>query len=309
MPNEFDEPPWASSIGILLWLKKKVARNTEHVRRSASHFWESAPSFPGALTKWLKSLVTHRCFAAICQQLIIANLFTQSSAVRENLLSLLNLFIELLSIFPQNQTAPGLWEIAIHIPRWALQLAPTSMKFPNFNSGSESWIWRLNYSTVIQRKIFTGWGIAITCQMYPHPGTDYMHYWPQLNHENNKASPGQESFWQNLVSLEEADENLTYFTDTCCTHWAPDKSPAGSGCTGSAGPCLPAAWQLSVGNWEARASKIHRPTEEARPGPINFCLNWKRTSSTCQRALENTGAGPELNMRLCMACCCCHGRS
>lgn len=192
-PNEFDELPWASSIGILLWLKKKVARDIECIRRYASHFWESAPSFPGALTMWLKSLVTHRCFAAICQQLIIANLFTQTSAVKENLLSLLNLFIQLLSIFPQNQTAPGLWEIAIHIPRWASQLVPTSMKFPNFNSGSESWIWRFNYSTVIQREVFTGWGIAITCQMHTHPGTDYIHHWPQLNHENNKAGPGQES--------------------------------------------------------------------------------------------------------------------
>lgn len=222
-----------------MWLKKKVARDTEHVRRSASHFWESALSFPGALTKWLKSLVTHRCFAAICQQLIIANLFTQSRAVWENLLSLLNLFIQILSIFPQNQTAPGLWEIAIHIPRWASQLAPTSMKFPNFNSGSESWIWRLNYSTVIQSKIFTGWGIAITCQMHPHPGTDYMHYWPQLNHENNKASPGQESSWQNLVSLEGTDPNQAYFRGAFSMPWAPDKAPAGSGWASSAWPpCL-----------------------------------------------------------------------
>ena len=265
------------SLGILLWLKKKVARDTGLVRRSAPHFWESAPSFPGALTKWLKSLVTHRCFAAICQQLIIANLFTQSSAVRENLLSLLNLFIQLLSIFPQNQTAPGLWETAIHVPRWASQLVPTSMKFPNFSSGSESWIWRLNYSTVSQRKFFTGWGIAITCQMHPHPGTDYMHYWPQLNHENNKASPGQESFWQNLVSLEEADENLTYFTDTCCMHWAPDKSRAGSGCAGSAGHSLPALsrWPRSPSVQDPSAYRRGqvRPNTEA-----NFCLNWKRTS-------------------------------
>lgn len=203
-----------------MWLKKKGARDTERNGRSAAHFWESALGFPGALTKRLKSLVTHRCFAAICQQLIIANLFTQSRAVWENSLSLLNLFIQILSIFPQNQTTPGLWEIAIHILRWASQLAPTSVKFSNFNSGSESWIWRLNYSTVIQSKMFTGWGIAITCQMHPHPGTDYMHYWPQLNHENNKASPGQESFWQNLASLEGTDLNQTRLRDTFSTHWA-----------------------------------------------------------------------------------------
>lgn len=104
MPNECDEPPWTSSIGILLWLKNKAARDTEHISRAASHFWESTPRFPGALTKRLKSLVTRRCFAAICQQLIIANLFTQSSAVRENLLSLLNLFIQLPSITSSPRT-------------------------------------------------------------------------------------------------------------------------------------------------------------------------------------------------------------
>lgn len=201
--------------------------------------------------------------------------------MRENLLSLLNLFIQLLSIFPQNQTAPGLWEIAIHIPRWVSQLAPTSMKFPNFNSGSESWIWRLNYSSVIQRKIFTGWGIAITCQMHPHPGTDYMRYWPQLNHENNQASPGQESFWQNLVSLEEADENLMRFTDTCCTCWAPDTSPAAPAVPARQDHPCPSPADLSG---QPRSPAVQGPPacrrSQARPNMEgNFCLICKRTSA------------------------------
>lgn len=107
--------------------------------------------------------------------------------------------------------------------------------------------------------------------MHPHPGTDYMHYWPQLNHENNKASPGQESFWQNLVSLEDTDEHLMCFADTCCTYWAPDKLPVGFGC----------AWQLSVGDQDTCVSKIHQPMEEAGLGLMCKLISaWigKRTS-------------------------------
>lgn len=214
----------------------------------------------------------------------------------ENLLSSLNLFIQILSIFPQNQTAPGLWEIAIHIPRWASQLAPTSMKFPNFNSGSESWIWRLNYSTVIQSKIFTGWGIAITCQMHPHPGTDYMHYWPQLNHENNKASPGQESSWQNLVSLEGADPNQACFRGAFSAPWVPDEAPAGSG------------WSLSVQDPSGNGRSHTAGCLETRTNTeTNFCWNW--SSARAKGALPSTGAGPELwglqqNSGLYVASCC-----